>query len=231
MVLAEAISKGADMSQQTGIRRRCYLTLFIVVSLFTFSACNSNSGAKASTDSGDGIDIASAVMCVGDRVNNPTEAFHYSYKFSDAGGSVRNDEADVTPQAIDVTTVDKSGTHQFHGVRSDEASWNSAVVDLGHLGFTAMTGRLEPLKGSSAIAQQGSEPINGYSTSKFVIDTDIANAKDKHRFAALLGNGSFEKGTLWVAADGCAAKLLLDEGVWRDGSVNKDHFEIVRLKK
>jgi hypothetical protein len=219
------------MSQQTGVSRRCYLTLFVAVSLFTASACNSNSNAKASNDSGDGIDLASAVMCVGDRVNSPTEAFHYSYKYSEAGGSLRNDEADVTPQAIDITTADQSGTHHFHGVRSDEGSWDSAIVDLGHLGFTAMTGRLVPLKGSSAVVQQGSESINGYSTTKFAIDTDNANATDKHKFGVLLGNGSFEKGTLWVAADGCAAKLLLDEGVWRNGSVNKDHFEIARLKK
>lgn len=219
------------MSQQKGVSRRCYLTLFIVVSLFTASACNSNSNAKARTDSGDGIDLASAVMCIGDRVNSPTEAFHYSYKYSEAGSSFRNDEADVTPQAIDLTTVDQSGTHHFHGVRSDEASWDSVIVDLGHLSFTAMTGHLAPLKGSSAVVEQGSESMNGYSTTKFVIDTDNANATDKHTFAALLGNGSFEKGTLWVAADGCAATLLLDEGVWRNGNVNKDHFEIARLKK
>lgn len=219
------------MSQQIGRLRRCCLILSIVVALFTASACNSNSTAKASNDSGEDIDIASAVMCVGDRVNSPTEPFHYSYKYSEAGASVRDDEADVTPQTIDITAVDKSGTHHFHGVRSDEASWGSAIVDLGHLSFTAMTGRLSPLKNSSAVAQQGSESVNGYTTTKFVIDTDNANAKDKHKFAVLLGNGSFEKGALWVAADGCAAKLFLDEGVWRDGNVNKDHFEIERLKK
>jgi hypothetical protein len=175
--------------------------------------------------------MASAVMCIGDRISNPAEAFHYSYKYLDATGTGRNDEADVTPQAMDITTVDQSGTHHFHGVRSDDGSWNSAVVDLGHLGFTAMTGRLVPLQGTSAIAQQGSESINGYSTTKYVIDTDNAGSADKNKIQTLLGNGSFEKGTAWVAADGCAAKLVLDEGVWRNGSINKDHFEIARLKK
>ena len=76
------------MSQQIGRLRRCCLILSIVVALFTASACNSNSTAKASNDSGEDIDIASAVMCVGDRVNSPTEPFHYSYKYSEAGAAL-----------------------------------------------------------------------------------------------------------------------------------------------
>jgi hypothetical protein len=224
------ISKGADMSQPTRTLQRFAVILFIAVSLFTASACNSGSSAKTSSGPGPDIDTASAVMCIGDHISSPTYAFHYSYKYSDATGSVRNDEADITPQEMDITVLDKSGSHKYHGARSDEGSWNSALVDLGHLGFTAMTGRLAPLKGSSALVQQGSETINGYSTAKYLIDTDNANAADKQTFAALLGNGSFEKGTVWVAADGCAAKLLLDEGVWHDGSIIKDHFEIARVK-
>jgi hypothetical protein len=170
-------------------------------------------------------------MCIGDRINNPAEAFHYSYKYSDSTGTLRNDEADITPQTMDITVQDKSGSHKYHGIRSDEGSWSTAVLDLGHLGFTAMTGRLVPLQGTSAIAPQGSESINGYSTTKYAIDTGNASSSDKNKIQTLLGNGSFEKGTAWVAADGCAAKLVLDEGVWRDGSINKDHFELARVRK
>jgi hypothetical protein len=90
---------------------------------------------------------------------------------------------------------------------------------------------LVPLQGTSAIAPQGSESINGYSTTKYAIDTGNASSSDKNKIQTLLGNGSFEKGTAWVAADGCAAKLVLDEGVWRDGSINKDHFELARVRK
>jgi len=90
---------------------------------------------------------------------------------------------------------------------------------------------LVPLQATSAIAQQGSESINGYSTTKYAIDTENAGSADKKKIQTLLGNGSFEKGTAWIAADGCAAKLVLDEGIWRDGSINKDHFEIARVKK
>jgi len=175
--------------------------------------------------------MASAVMCIGDRINSPTEAFHYSYKYLDSTGMVRDDEAEITQQTMDISVQDKSGLHKYHGIRSDEGSWNSAVSDLGHLGFTAMTGRLVPLQGTSAVAQQGSESINGYSTTKYAIDTDNASSADKKKIQTLLGNGSFEKGTAWVAADGCVAKFVLEEGVWRDSSINKDHFEIARIKK
>jgi len=219
------------MTKHAQTFRRCYFYVFIALVLVSACSCNSHSRASASNDSDGSIDMASAVMCVGDRVNSPSEAFHYSYKYLDSTGMVRDDEAEITQQAMDITIQDKSGSHKYHGIRSDEGSWNSAVSDLGHLGFTAMTGRLVPLQGTSAIAQQGSESINGYTTTKYAIDTDNAGSADKKKIQTLLGNGSFEKGTAWVAADGCAAKLVLDEGVWRDGTINKDHFEIARVKK
>jgi hypothetical protein len=219
------------MTEHKEALRRCYLSVFVAMALLIACACNSDSRAKANSDSGGSIDMASAVMCIGDRVNNPAEAFHYSYKYLDSTGMVRNDEADVTPQSMDISVQDKSGTHKFHGIRSDEGSWSSAVSDLGHLGFTAMTGRLVPLQGTSAVAQQGSESISGYSATRYAIDTDNASSADKKKIQTLLGNGSFEKGTAWVAADGCVAKLVLDEGVWRNSSINKDHFEIARIKK
>ena len=219
------------MTEHIQAFRRCYLSAFVAIALLTACACNSDSRARASNDSGGSIDMASAVMCIGDRVNSPAEAFHYSYKYLDSTGMVRDDEADITPQTMDISVQDKSGSHKYHGIRSDEGSWNSAVSDLGHLGFTAMTGRLVPLQDTAAIAPQGSESVNGYTTTKYAIDTDNASSADKKKIQTLLGNGSFEKGTAWVAADSCIAKLVLNEGVLRDGSVNKDHFEIARVKK
>src|SRR5512146_1873004 len=155
------------MTEHAQTFRRCYFYVVIALALVIACACNSDSRARASNDSGGSIDMASAVMCVGDRVNSPSEAFHYSYKYLDSTGPVRDDEADITPQAMDIVVQDKSGSHKYHGIRSDEGSWNSAVSDLGHLGFTAMTGRLVPLQGTSAIAQQGSESMNVFSTTKY----------------------------------------------------------------
>jgi hypothetical protein len=170
------------------------------------------------------------VLCIGDRINNPPESFHYAYRYSDISGSAQKD-ADITPQVMDITIKDKSGSHSFHGVHSNEASWASAVVDLSNLNMTAMSSRLVILNDTSAIIRQGSEPMNGYNTTKYLIDTANASSSDRKKFDFLLGTGSFEKGTAWVPADGCAVKLVLDEAVQINGSLKNAHYEIDRIKK
>lgn len=195
-------------------------------------ACTSNSAAK--NDSGSGAASNGAkidVMCIGDRINSPTEPFHYSFKSDGLFGSVEK-EADITPQTMEISIKDNSGSHSFHGVRSDEQSWNNAVLDLSNLRIAAMASRLVSLDGTSAIAQNGPETINGYSTTKYTIDTANANPADRKRWETLFGQGSFEKGTAWIPADGCAVKLLLDEGMWQSsGTVAKSHYEIAMVKK
>jgi hypothetical protein len=197
------------------------------------SACNSSSTGKAG-DEGSGSaasDTHIDVMCIGDRINDPKEPFHYSYKYSGDSGSFEN-EADITLQAMNITTKDQSGSHSYHGVRSDETSWGSAVLALSDLKMTVMSARLDSLNGTSSIRSQGSDPTNGYATTKYAIDTGNANAADQKQYLELFGKGSFEKGTVWVPADGCAVKLVLDEGIWQqDGSIKKAHFEIARIKK
>ena len=209
------------------------LMCFVMLSMLE---CNSGpalkNGEKAalaapSDSSGSHIDV----MCVGDRINDPPEPFHYSYRYADADSWVE-DEAEITPQSIDMTTKNKSGSHTYHGVRSDEASWNSAVLDLSHLNVTAMSSRLDSLNDSSAFNRQGTEPIDGYQTTRYAIDTVSANSSDRQKFETLFGKGSFEKGTAWVLADGCAVKLVLDEAFSQtDGSVKKAHYEMARIKK
>ncbi len=171
------------------------------------------------------------VMCIGDRINNPPEAFHYSFKYSDPSATV-GEEADITPQAMEITIKDKSGSHSYHGVRSDETSWGQAVLDLSSLKVTVMSSRLNQLNGTSALTPQGPETINGYQTVKYAIDTTRANPSDQKSYEALLGKGSYEKGTIWVPADGCAVKLVLDEGSAQpNGNVEKAHYEIARIRK
>lgn len=208
----------------------------IGLALITASACNSGpassgtreAGATAASDStGTRIDV----MCMGDRINNPPGAFHYSYKYAGASGSV-DKEADITPQTMDITIRDQSGSHKYHGVRSDEASWSSAVMDLSSLNITTMSARLDSLNGTSAIVKQGSEAINGYSATRYAIDTKGGNASERTQFETLFGKGSFEKGTVWMADDGCGVKLVLDEGIWQaNGSVNQVHYETAMIKK
>ena len=124
-----------------------------------------------------------------------------------------------------------AGSHTFHGVRSDEGSWSSAVVDLSHLNIAAMSARLNALNDSSAIVQQGRESINGYDTGKYSIDTARANSSDRQNFETLFGKGASEKGTAWMAPDGCIAKFTLDETIVQGDALNKAHYEMARIKK
>lgn len=183
--------------------------------------------AASSSNSGSHIDV----QCIGDRINNPPEPFHYSLQYTDASGSV-NEEADITPQAMEIVIKDKSGSHSYHGVRSDETSWGQAVLDLSSLKLTVMSSRLVILNDSSAITRQGPESVNGYDTVKYAIDTTSASSSDQKKYETLLGKGSYEKGTVWIPADGCAVKLILDEGsAQTNGSVDKAHYEIARIRK
>jgi hypothetical protein len=202
----------------------------LALALVVASACNSSSVSKGAAGAADGAGSHIDVLCIGDRISNPPESFHYSYKYSDMAGSAQKD-ADITPQVMDITIKDKSGSHSFHGVHSNEASWASAVVDLSNLNMTAMSSRLVILNDTSAIIRQGSEPMNGYNTTKYLIDTANASSSDRKKFDFLLGTGSFEKGTAWVPADGCIAKIVLDEAVQISGSLKNAHYEIERIKK
>jgi hypothetical protein len=48
----------------------------------------------------------------------------------------------------------------------------------------------------------------------------------------MFGSGTYDKGDLWVAAEGCPIKLDLDEARQQpNGSVAKTHFEVNFIKK
>jgi len=216
--------------------RELWVYPWIGFALITVSACNSSpassSGRKAgAVAASNNADTHIDVMCVGDRINNPPESFHYSYVYTDASSSV-DKEADITAQDMAITIKDKSGSHSYHGTRSDETSWDRAVLDLSGLNITAMSARLNSLNGTSALINQGADAVNNYSSTKYSIDTTSANSSDKRKFDVLFGGGSFEKGTIWMGADGCAVKLALDEGIWQqNGDVKKVHYEMARIKK
>src|SRR5690242_7128993 len=66
--------------------------------------------SKAQPSSNPGIDL----QCVMDRLQNPSESFHYVYK-KDSTNPVHQ-EADVTPQSIDGFRVGSEGQQQpLHG--------------------------------------------------------------------------------------------------------------------
>ena len=203
---------------------RLTLILESLLVMLAISACSGGSGSSSSRAPGTHIDV----MCIGDRINDPPESFHYSFQYTDASGSIAK-EADITPRAMNIVVRDASGVHSYHGIRNDDASWSSAVLDLSSLNLTGMAARLGSLNGTSALGSQGSEQLNGYSTTRVALDTTGATAADQKKFAILYGQGSFDRGTVWMGRDGCVVKLVLDEAVSVDGRIEKRHYELSRM--
>ena len=76
--------------------------------------------------------------CVMDRLQNPPEAFHYTYQ--KVSNNPVHEEADVTPQSIDGTfQIGADSATPVHGVRTDAAGWQSAWSSLRGIGGMAGT--------------------------------------------------------------------------------------------
>jgi hypothetical protein len=180
--------------------------------------------ATAGNASDPGIDL----NCVSDRIQNPPEAFHYSYKKD--GTSPVHEEADITPQTIEGSFENSSGSHAVHGVRSDSAGWQNAAMSL--MGIAGMTSGVALVNHSSAMVREGPEKVNGYDSIRYSIDTGRGNSAEQGLYRATLGAGGFEKGTAWVTAQGCPVKMVLDSEMHsRDGSVEKIHYEEEMVRK
>src|SRR6266568_8805866 len=214
---------------------RALLAAAVSVLLFgAVAGCNSQpkpatngDPAAGRRDTGHKVDI----NCLGDHVSNPSDSFHYSFKATDEQNAV-DKEAEVTPQTMVVTIQDKSGSHTYHGTRSDEGSWGRAVLDLSGWGMTVMTARVAFIEDTSALRRIGDEPMNGYNTTQYSIDTTSGNTSDAQTFRTMFGAASYDKGTVWVGARGCPVKLILDEVTQQNnGSIDKRHFEIAVSKK
>ena len=222
-----------DLSHQRPVQH--LLLPAICLALIAISGCNSKSESRtgepnataASASAGSHIDV----MCIGERINNPPEPFHYSYKYSDASSSTSK-EAEITSQAMDITIKDQSGSHSYHGVRSDEANWNSAVLDLSSLNMTAMTSRLDALNDTSAISRQATEAMNGYDTTRYAINSATRQAPQISRNSLIFSAGAVSrKAQFGCSADGCAVKLVLDERILLGGKLKDAHYELARSRK
>lgn len=215
-----------------------YCALFTAVFLTALlTACTSSSGAKPETKSKSekaataasnvvnrGIDL----NCVMDHIQNPPEAFHYS--FVKQSSNPVEEQADVTPQTIDGSFKNSSATRPLHGVRSDPQSWQAAWSGL--MGISGMSSAIAIIRSSSAITKDGSEKMNGYDTVKYSIDTVHADPVEQGLYRTVLGTGGFEKGTAWVTSEGCPAKLIMDSELHgNNGDVEKIHYEVAMTKK
>jgi len=216
---------------QSNLVLKFALVSVAALALLAASGCTSGTksgGASPARESGSAIHLDAG--CMIDRVEKPSEAFHYSYRYASTS-TWANYEADITPTSIDGITKDSMGSRPVHAVRSDSDGWDSAVLALSSLTFTALTGRLAGLDGTSAIASQGAEAVNGYQATKYSIDTTSANSSDQKTIETLFGAGSYDKGTVWMGQDGCAVKVMLDEGWPIDNRIEERHYEIARIKK
>jgi len=179
--------------------------------------------AKVATDPG--IDL----NCVIDHIQNPPEAFHYSYKKDSADNNLIQ-EADLTPDTIDGTSKDKYASRSFKGVKSDRQNWQSAWAGL--TGISGMSSTIAIVNHSSATVREGTEKMNGYDAIRYAIDSSRGNTAEAGLYRVTLGDGGFEKGMAWVNAQGCPVKLSLDSEMHlKNGSVDKVHYEIEMVKK
>ena len=181
--------------------------------------------AASQSTSNPGIDL----NCVVDHIQNPPEAFHYTYK-KDTSDDNLIQEADISPDAITGSSKSKYGTHELKGVKSDAASWQSAWTGL--MGISGMSSTIALIHSGSPTVREGTEKMNGYDTTRYSIDTARSDAAEAGLYRATLGAGGFEKGMAWVTAQGCPVKLSLDSEMHlNNGSIEKDHYEIEMVKK
>jgi hypothetical protein len=179
-----------------------------------------------------GIDL----NCVYDRIQNPSESFHYVYKKDYPGSPTPSapvdEEADITPQTIDGFFVNAMGRRPLHGVRSDMNSWQTAWSGLA--GISGMSSTIALINHDSAMRRESDGgQVNGYNTIHYSIDTARFNSTEQQILGSTMGPGGFEKGDAWVTPEGCPVKLILDAELHnKDGSLlDKIHYEEAMVKK
>lgn len=228
---------------QVIVRTGAAVAVFLLIIV---SGCNSKSESggrtaidgKSSTTAERNITAAQGngnpginLQCVMDRIQNPPEAFHYSYQ--KVSSNPVHQEADITPQTIDGFRVDIDGQQQpLHGVHSDPQGWQSAWSGL--MGISGMSSAIAIVNHNSAMKREGDgEQVNGYKTIRYSLDTVRFNATERQILEPTMGPGGFEKGDAWVTSEGCPVKLVLDDEMHKnDGSLlEKIHYEEAMVKK
>jgi hypothetical protein len=216
---------------------RCGVCVMAVAFLFFASGCKTapshvrmeekagSSSAAAKRDADRGLDL----NCVIDSIQNPTESFHYTYK-KDTEDDNLVQEAEITPDSINGSSKSKYATREIKGVKSDSSSWQSAWTGL--MGISGMSSTIAIVNHSSAMVREGAGNMNGYDAVQYSVDTSRGNTAEAGLYKATLGDGGFEKGTVWINAKGCPVNLSLDSEMHlNNGTVSKQHYEIQMVKK
>ena len=242
--------RGAVMRQpRTGLIGKLVcaaITLPVIGVLLAASACTSNSNSKTTAEkradapAGRKAAAASAsadpridLNCVYEHLQKPPESFHYIYKKQSSSGSPVDQEADITPQTIDGVRKEPDGSPQtLHAVSSDPQSWQTALAGL--TGISGMSSTIALIRNNSASQREtDGAQLNGYQTVHYSIDTARWDETTRKILGDTLGPGGFEKGDVWVTAEGCPVKLALDTETHKnDGSLlDKVHYEEAMIKK
>lgn len=203
------------------------------LSLLLWSAlgCNSDSAGRTSAKAVDPASVTSEsddpginLQCAADRLRKAPAPFHWSFKKIVMPETSADWEADVTGDEIHGTLVDSFGTHAIHGVRSDQTSWNTAAMILSGA-LPSSTFAL--VDNSSATTRAGRESIHTTDEIKYVIDTSKNTEAEASLIRTVLGPNGFVKGIAWVNGRGCPVRFVLDVMQHnKDGSVNKEHYEL-----
>ena len=236
------------MRQRTTLIGKLGWAAIAVPLIATMVGCSSNSTSKTTAENGAGATravekkAASAsaganpginLNCIFDHLQKPPESFHYVYKKDTSSGSPVDQEADITPQTIDGVRKEPDGTSQpLHAVASDAQSWQAALAGL--TGISGMSSAIALIHNNSASQREtDAAPLNGYPTVHYSIDTARWDATTRQILGGTLGPGGFEKGDVWVTAEGCPVKLVLDSELHKnDGSLlDKLHYEEAMIKK
>ena len=223
------------MNQLRCARTRVKSCVFGFLAVIPMLACNSPAkkmdlGAESSrkavavakSNVGPDIDL----NCVIDHIQNPPEAFQYSFKA--ASDNPWEEEADVTPQRIAGSFSNKSlpNLQRFDGPPREVSSNLMAIGRMASL--FAIVGN------TSAVVNEGPEArVNGYDTVKYSIDTARGSPTEQALYKSVLGPGGSEKGSVWVTSQGCPVRIVLDEELYaKDGTLTgKSHYEEAMIKK
>ena len=186
---------------------------------------NAKSGATQSAPKTNSVGFDIDLNCVVRHIQTPPESFHYSFR--DVSENSWQEDAEVAPQNIDGTFMNKSlpAPQEFHG--PPQQVWSNLMA-IGRMASIFSTVHM-----TSAVVNQGPEQKNGYDTVKFSIDTARGNSTEQKLFNSVLGPGGFEKGYVWVTSQGCPVQITLDEEIHgKDGSaVGKAHYDEAMTRK
>jgi len=218
-------SEGSTKFISTGI------AISVVGVSLALLGCNSRNGSEMATTTKRTTSAAVNsppaqvdLNCVMDHFRNPPESFHYT--FTDQSDNPWSEEANVTPQVIDVTFMNNSlpKPQTLHGTPQE-------IPHQYQWGIGRMASLFALVRGNEV--KEGTETLNGYSVTKLLIDTGRADPAEQGLYRITFGPGGWAKGTVWVTSQGCPVRIELDEELHsKDGTVSgKAHYTEAMVKR